>query len=145
MISRRMLLLGGAGGLFGLAGLRLGLVTPESAVAIIIRRQLAYLKIDDADVERFARDYTAAGRTSRNKLRLVAAVEPLFRLLPVGGAGPASVRYGEERVVTEFLLSSDFFVNGGDVALPVRYLGVHEPWKPGNVCRHPFAIRTVST
>lgn len=145
MISRRKLLLGSASGLFGLVGLRLGLVTPESAVVAILRRQLAYLKLDDADIEQFARDYTAAGRTSLNKLRLVAAVEPLFRLLPVGGAGPAAVRYGEERVVTEFLLSSDFFVNGGDVEQPVRYLGVHDPWKPGHVCRHPFAIRTIGT
>ena len=143
MISRRKLLLGGAGGLFGLFALRLGLVTPEAAVATIIRRQLAYLTLSDVDIESFAHDLTAAGKTSRNKLRLIAAMAPLYRLLPVGGGGPASVRYGEERIVTEFLLSSDFFATGGDVARPVRYLGLYDPWQPGYACRQPFTDRSI--
>lgn len=143
MISRRQLLLGGVCGLFGLAALRLGLVTPEAAVVTIIRRQLAYLILSDADIENFARDMTAAGKTSRNKLRLIAALAPLYRLLPVGGGGPASVRYGEERIVTEFLLSSDFFATGGDVSRPVCYLGLYDPWQPGYACRQPFTDRSI--
>ena len=138
MINRRKLLLGGVAGVASLFAVRLGLARPETAITTIIRRQLAYLTLSDADVESFARDLAATSKTSPGKMRLIAAMAPLYRLLPVGGGGPASIRYGEERIVSEFLMSSDFFINGSDVGKPVHYLGLYDPWKPGNACRQPF-------
>ena len=47
-----------------------------------------------------------------------------------------TIRHGEERVVSAFLLSSDFFVNGADTSRIVRYLGFYDPLK---ACSNPFA------
>lgn len=136
MISRRSLLAGIAAlaALGSLAALRVGLAAPEAAVAAVIRKRLGYLRIDDATLAAFARDYTASAAIAPAKLRLIAALLPLYRGLPADTARPASIRYGEERIVTDFLLASDFFQHHADTKRPVQYLGLYDPWGPGAAC-----------
>jgi len=136
VISRRSLLagIGALGALGSLATLRLALAAPDAAVAAVIRKRLGYLRIDDATLAAFARDYTASAAIAPAKLRLIAALLPLYRRLPAETASPGSIRYGEERIVTDFLLASDFFRHHGETARPVQYLGLYDPWGSGN-CR----------
>lgn len=138
LISRRALLFGGAGAL-GLVALRLGLSTPEDAVVLVLRKRLAHLTLDDAGVRAFAADFTASGKVARSKLRLVAAMSPLYHWLPADENTPNAVRHGEERVVTAYLLSSDFFTNGADETQVVGYQGLFDPWARPVACQNPFA------
>ena len=137
-LSRRTFLFGGAAAV-GLAALRLGLTQPEDAVVTVLRKRLSYLKLDEAGLRAFAHDYTAAGKMARGKLRLIAALAPLYRWLPADDSTPTAVRHGEERVVSAYLLSSDFFVNGADEQQPVGYLGLFDPWANPLACQNPFA------
>lgn len=138
LISRRGLLFGVLAAL-GLAALRLGLSTPESAVGMVLRKRLSYLKLDDVGVTAFAADYTAAGKMARGKLRLVAAMAPFYYWLPASDDTPDAVRHGEERIVTAYLLSSDFFINGADDSRPVGYVGLFDPWTKLSACQNLFA------
>lgn len=140
LISRRGVLLGGAA-IVGLVALRLSLTRPEDAVVTVLRKRLSYLKLDDAGVLAFAKDFTAAGVMARNKLRVIAAMAPLYRWLPADDSTPAAVRHGEERIVTAFLLSSDFFRNGADEQKPVTYRHLYDPWAELAACQNPFARR----
>jgi hypothetical protein len=117
-------------------------LAPEDAVKTIVYKRLDYLSLDPAGVRQFAADYVAAMDISTAKLRLIAAVAPLYRRL---SSAPGhflyrSARYGEERVVTRYLLSSDFFSSGADENRIVRYLGFYDPLQ---ACGNPFARRVV--
>jgi hypothetical protein len=140
VIQRRNLLIGLAGlGVLGAtlrwSGARLA---PEDAVKTIIYKRLDYLSLDTAGVRQFAADYVAAMDISKAKLRLIAAFAPVYRRLsPAPGHFLSSAtRYGEERVVTRYLLSSDFFGSGSDEHRVVRYLGLYDPLR---ACGNPFA------
>ena len=63
---------------------------------------------------------------------------PIYRRLDLGDRNSltAAIRHGEERIVTNYLLSSDFFVNGADESRTVRYLGFYDPLR---ACSNPFA------
>ena len=139
-ITRRGLLFGGAA-VLGLAALRLGLSRPEDAVIAVLRKRLSYLQLDEASLGNFARDFAASGKMARGKLRLIAALAPLYQWLPSDDSSPAAVRHGEERLVTAFLLSSDFFVTGADERRPVHYLRLFDPWSNPGACQNPFARR----
>lgn len=137
-VSRRGFLFGGAAAV-GLVALRLGLTQPEDAVVTVLRKRLSHLKLDEDGLRAFAADFTAAGKMARGKLRLIAALAPLYQWLPADDSTPIAVRHGEERVVSAYLLSSDFFVNGADEQQPVGYLGLFDPWNNPVACQNPFA------
>lgn len=134
--------------LFGLAGLattaaalmgwRYRQVTAQEAIVSIVRDRLHYLRIDPDGLRRFAADVLAAEDISHVKLRSLVAAGPLARHLPLpaGSALAAGIAYGEDRLVSEFLLSSDFFSHGRDVARVVRYVARYDPIRP---CGNPFA------
>jgi len=140
MISRRHLLYGGLG-IIGLTALRLGLTRPEDAIEIVLRKRLDYLVLEPAGVAAFATDFTAAGVMARGKLRLIAAMAPLYGWLPADETTPNAVRHGEERIVSAYLLSSDFFSSGADTQRPVNYRGLFNPWKSRDACNNTFARR----
>jgi hypothetical protein len=138
-MRRREILLALTG--FGLAAAvssRLLRASDEEGVAAIVFKRLKYLKLDPEGVREFARDYSATGVISSAKLRVVAAAGPLYRNLPLSGANPLAngIRHGEERIVTTFLLSSDFFLSGADEGNTVHYLRFFDALQG---CRNPFA------
>lgn len=137
-MSRRAVLFGGVAAI-GVVALRLGLSKPEDAVLTVLRKRLSYLKLDDAGLRAFASDFTASGTMARSKLRLIAAMAPLYHWLPTDERAPDAVRHGEERVVTAYLLSSDFFANGADESQVVGYKGLFDPWNTLVACQNPFA------
>jgi len=140
VMQRRNLLLGLAG--LGVLGATLrwsgASLAPEDAVKTIIYKRLDYLPLDGAGVNQFAADYVSAMNISGAKLRLIGAFAPIYRRL---SSAPGhflyfATRYGEERVVTRYLLSSDFFASGADENRVVRYLGFYDPLR---ACGNPFA------
>jgi hypothetical protein len=140
MITRRKLVLGlaGLGGVAAFIGWRVGSATQEDAVLTILRKRLDYLQLDEAGVRQFARDFVANTTISGGKLRLIAAFSPVYRRLVFSPDNflAHATRFGEERVIARYLLSSDFFTNGADETRTVRYVGFFDPM---HACGNPFA------
>jgi hypothetical protein len=138
MITRRRLLAVCGGIIAGYAGWSYFGSSDREAFVTVVRRRLDYLKLDLEGVDAFARDMAAAHVISNGRLRFLNVVKPLYLHVPLsprsrlGGA----LRHGEERVVTTYLLSSDFLINGADESRIVRYLGFYDPMR---ACGNPFA------
>jgi hypothetical protein len=107
-------------------------------VAVIVFKRLDYLKLDEQGVRQFARDYAARHLISEGKLRMVAAAGLLYTHLPISGASflTSGIHHGEDRIVTKYLLSTDFFQSGADESQTVQYLGFYDPL---HGCGNPFA------
>ena len=138
MISRRQLLAVGGGIIGGYAGWRYFASSDEQAFVTVVRTRLDYLKLDLDGVDAFARDMAARHVISNSRLRFLNIVTPLYvhvQLSPNSRFGSA-LRHGEERIVTNYLLSSDFLINGADESRVVRYLGYYDPMR---ACGNPFA------
>ena len=86
-------------------------------LALAITRYYDYLRLEPADVERFAREYEHWQRAE--ELR-----EPI------------------EDTFGRFLLSTDFFLHDADESRPVRYLRLHDAYL--TPCGNPF-LRTPTT
>jgi hypothetical protein len=119
-------------------------LSPEDAIVTIVHKRLGYLSLDEPGVRQFAKDYVAATNISGIKLRLIAALAPIYRRLPTSPANRVArgTRYGEERVVTCYLLSTDFFPSGSDEARTVRYTGLYDPLR---ACGNPFRRPVLSS
>ncbi len=143
MIKRRSMLVGGIALIGGWVGIRFATTTDANAIVTILRKKLNYLKMDQAGLEAFARDLASRHQLATGRLRLVEVAGPLYRDISYSGDNilSKSLRHGEERVVTLYLMSSDFFVNGADVSKVVRYLGYYDPLR---ACADPFARRVTS-
>lgn len=87
--------------------------------AATVRRLLPYLRIDDDGLARFAQELRA-----RNQYALLRRAR--------AGDAQAGAWLGQQ-----FLLSSDFFWQGADVAKTVRYRAYYDPYELP--CANPFA------
>jgi hypothetical protein len=140
MIKRRTLLWG-AGGVLALgavAGWRVLTSSQEDAVAKVLYKRLDYLKLDPEGVRQFARDLVMRNVISSTKLRMIDATGFLYSGFALDGDSRLSlaIRRGEERVISAYLISTDFFTNGADLGKEVKYLGFFDPMRP---CSNPFA------
>lgn len=137
MIKRRYILLTA---IAGIVGFRFALSSDEGAIVAVLRKRLDYLHLEENGLLMYARDLAATHRIASYRLRCVQMIGPLYtRFNSLGRNAIAhSVRHGEERIVTIYLLSSDFFVNGQDESRLVRYLGFYDPLI---ACANPFARR----
>lgn len=110
----------------------------QSAIAKVLHKKLPYLRLDEDGVRRFGADIASQGIVSSFRLRVIDAADGLYThhaLTPDGRLGRL-IRHGEDRVVTQYLMSSDFFINGADKNRTVRYLGYYDPLV---ACNNPFA------
>ncbi len=142
MLNRRQLIMAGAGvAVVGLAAGRFLLSTDENAIIAVLRKRLGYLKLDEPGLHAFAKDLVAAGIVSSNRLRFLDAVGPIYTHFISAHNSELlhPLQHGEERVVSLYLLSSDFFVNGTDETQPIRYLHYYDPIAQNQFCRNPFA------
>jgi hypothetical protein len=141
MDRRKFLIVNGS--VAGAAGLGLAasyaLSSEESVIVAILRRRLGPLQVEAADLESFSRSYVKFRAGYRRQLRLLGSVAALLRLVtpyPFLNMG-SPFRRLEDNVVSNFLLSTDFFEHGADVARPLRYVGMFDPYV--QPCRRLFA------
>jgi|ERR1039458_7352877 hypothetical protein len=137
-MKRRYVLLSGLGALFGIAGWRFAHSSDESAIIKVLRLRLHYLRLDEAGVQRFARDLKEHHMISSLRLRTIDAAGPLYTTLQFSASNSVdnAIRHGEERVVTQYLISSDFFKHGADESRVIGYLGYYDAMV---ACSSPFA------
>jgi hypothetical protein len=142
-ISRRQLLTGSFAGFavlvaapYAVYQLRYG--KPTRIVIAILRRRLGYLQLETGSMQRFAEQYVVyKGEHAAQLARLSIVALPmtyvtLYRFLPMGHP----LRRLEDNVVSNFLLSTDFFLHGGDESREVKYLSFYDPLAAP--CRNPF-------
>lgn len=138
MASRRQVIAGVLGGLAAVGGWRYWRSNEQDAILLVLRKRLDYLQLDPQGARAFAADLVSQRALSAMRLKMIGVVAPLYMHAEWSGhnALQEAVRHGEERVVSKFLLSSDFFVSGADTTRIVRYLGLYDPLK---ACSNPFA------
>jgi hypothetical protein len=137
-MKRRAFLAGAAIAAMGVIAWRLHRSSNERAIADILRMRLDYLQLDEAGVQRFAHDFAERNILNKRALNAADALWPVFRYLPTERhySWTTHVNYAEERIVSNYLMSSDFFVNGEDYAKPVMYLGFYDAMT--HACANPF-------
>ena len=111
----------------------------DDTIVMVLRRRLDYLTLDPGGVMAFARDISNLNLISGSRLHMLAVLTPVYAKLHLsnGNNAPAhALRHGEDRVVSTYLISSDFFVNGADKSRVVHYLGLLDPLR---ACGNPFA------
>ncbi len=140
-LSRRGLLLASGVGISGVVALRFAASTPSQLIAEVLRNRLSYLKLEPTGVEAFARDLMESNLVAGDKLRILSATGLLQFPFEAVGFRPSALRLREERIITYYLLSTDFFLTGADQSRVVNYLGFYDPYKAA--CFNPFP-RTVT-
>jgi len=137
-MKRRYFLLSGLAGICGIAGWRFAVSSEQAAIAKVLHKRLDYLRLDPAGVQQFCRDLSATGVISSGRLRFIDALGPIYTLpaLSADNKMDNSICHGEDRVVTLYLLSTDFFKNGADLNRTVSYVRYYDPLI---ACGNPFA------
>ena len=144
MINRRRLILGGLGvaGVAGLGAWGLGHWGLHREIVSVLHRRLSFLKLEEEGVRAFARDQTAAA--FNKKIPSVARLR--YHFLSTGA--PSSKRFYrssdqrsrvarlEDTLISNYLLSSDFFSNGADESRTIKYVAYYDPMRG---CQNPFA------
>jgi hypothetical protein len=141
MWTRRRMLLATLAGFGGLAAGRLAVADARSAIIMVLRKRLWFLQLDEEGVQQFATDLAELAVVSEPKLKMIQATAPLYRRIDFTGRHSVAMtlRHGEERIVSAYLLASDFFHNGADETKVVRYLRLYQPAKNLDACSAPFS------
>lgn len=137
-MRRRTFLLSSSAAICGVIAWDFATSSDQNAIIKVLRKKLHYLRLDDAGVRRYAADIALLGIVSSLRLHVIDAADGLYErhtLNPDSALGRA-LRHGEDRVVTQYLISSDFFINGADKNRTVKYLGYYDPMV---ACNNPFA------
>ena len=137
-MKRRQFIDLGIGAVGALAIWRLS-KSDHEAIAMMLYTKLSYLKLDADGVQKFSRDFAARHDLSSTRLHVINALGPVYRHLTnsaVAADAVSAVHHGEERIITNYLIGSDFFINGADESRVVRYLGLLDPLQ---ACGNPFA------
>lgn len=137
-MKRRTFLAAATLGAVGAVAWRVHRSSHERAIAAILHKRLDYLRLDEAGVQRFAHDFASRDILKPRNLKTVDALWPIYRHLPVSWhyAWTTRINYAEERIVSNYLISTDFFVNGEDYTKPVMYLGYYDAMT--HACGNPF-------
>ena len=142
MLNRRQFLASIAAGVTGLVAWRYLASSEEGAIVDIVHKRLDYLTLDPAGVNAFARDLVKRKIISGTKLRVIDMAGPVYTGLSshIGENALAhNFKHGEERIVSMYMLSTDFFRNGSDVSKVVKYVEFYDPFVNIHPCSTPFA------
>ena len=147
MWTRRRMLLATLAGFGGLAAGRLAVADARSAIIMVLRKRLWFLQLDEEGVQQFATDLATLGVVSEPKLKMIQATAPLYRRIDFTGRHSVAMtlRHGEERIVSTYLLASDFFLNGADESKVVSYVRLYQPAKNLDACSAPFSRPIVTS
>lgn len=114
---------------------------PKDVVVAILKRRVGYLRVDHEAFHVFAKDYLEFRKEYEKDLKKLSVVSlPLRFMSPYAWLDQGhAFRRLEDNVVSKFLLSTDFFQNGGNDRTVVTYLSFYDPQRA--VCRNPLAQR----
>ena len=146
MPSRRQFIASIGAGVVGLVAWRYSVSTGEDAIVAIVRKRLNYLKLDLDGVHAFAKDLIKQQIIAPSKIRLIDMAGPIYTQISSrlkDGDLAKELNHGEERIVSMYLLSSDFFQNGEDQNKLVHYVGFYDPFNNIRACNTPF-VRPVN-
>jgi hypothetical protein len=138
-MRRRTFLLSGAAVISALAAWQYFGANVVDVIQMIVRKRLDYLALDPEGLERFAHDMAALHINSKARLQTVSFLRPAYVRFPLSSGHNRFaylLRHGEDRIVSTYLISSDFFVNGMNESRVVSYLGLPDPLR---ACGNPFA------
>jgi hypothetical protein len=141
VIARRRVLVGlgiAAAAAFGVWGVE---IASEAEIASAIRRRLSFLRLDEAGLHSFAKDYIRAMLAKRPSwYRWKYHLESLFRKPGARWGISTDTRSRRERIednlTTQYLLSSDLFLKGADESRVIQYVSLYDPMR---ACGSPFA------
>jgi hypothetical protein len=136
-ISRRTFLGAALAGFLGLAGLYAYEEDYRQLIVSIIRNKLSYLNLQEVDLYAFADEYTADKGAYGVRGRLFALAYPIIEHAGFLNPKPEATEMFENRVVSRFLLSTDFFWNESGDSRALRYRVYNNPHRVP--CGNPFA------
>jgi hypothetical protein len=144
MMNRRRVILGGVGlaGVAGIGAWGLGHWGMEREIVSVLHRRLSFLKLDEEGVRAFAKDQTAATFNKkiptwrRLRYHFLSAGAPSFQRFYRSSDQRSRVARLEDTLVSNYLLSSDFFANGADESRTINYVAYYDPMR---ACQNPFA------
>jgi hypothetical protein len=138
-MKRRTFVLLGMVAATSVIALEVGDSSDEDAIAMVVRRRLDYLKLDPEGLRRFSRDLAAKHVISSAKFHLLSGIRPVYTRYPLSSGSNRLaylLRHGEDRIVSNYLISTDFFIKGSDETRVVQYLGLIDSRR---ACGNPFA------
>ena len=142
MVNRRRILIIGLGitavAALGVWGLD---VASEAEIVSTVRRRLGFLRLDEAGLHSFAKDYISSLLAKRPSwYRWKYHFQSLFRKPGARWGISTDTRSRrarfEDNLATQYLLSSDLFPNGADETRTIRYVALYDPMR---ACGSPFA------
>jgi hypothetical protein len=139
-LSRRMMI----GTALGAAAAGIGggwaYISPTAYAASIVRNQLPYLKLAPGALAAFARDVAENRHLSDRQREAMLFGVRLSRGLAglAGGETREKVETFEIQLVSLFLMSTDFFQNGADIAKTVNYVALADPYV--SACSNSLAV-----
>jgi len=141
-LSRRSFLFGmSAIGVAALAGVVSWRTSKETDIVVaILNNRLGKLNIKDGAFEKYSIDYIDYRVNYKKQLKLLGTFSGIFSIITPYSLVPIGhpLRRLEDNIVSNFLLSSDFFQNGSDYKKQVNYLGFYSPYKAP--CRNFFNV-----
>ncbi|MCA6078775.1 hypothetical protein [Fulvivirga sedimenti] len=111
----------------------------EHIVRRIIKNDLNSLKINDEIIDKFIKEALNNGYLSSFDAKKKWLIR-IYDRLPVGWVKfPFEGKYHQYRseIIADFLLSTDFFLNGMDEQKQINYLGFYNPYS--RPCSNPFS------
>ncbi|MGD9843506.1 MAG: hypothetical protein AB7U99_11535 [Steroidobacteraceae bacterium] len=138
-MKRRTFLYSGAVAISALAAWQLSKGSDEETIAMVVRRRLDYLKLEPDGLRKFAHDMAQLHVIFSARMRALSSISPIYTRFSLSAANNSLanlLRHGEDRIVSSYLISSDFFINGTDESRVVNYLGMIDPLR---ACGNPFA------
>jgi hypothetical protein len=117
----------------------------KSVVVAILKRRVGYLDVDPNTFHDFAKEYLNSRKQYEPQLTLLSAVSlPLRFASPYRALKPGhAFRRLEDNIVSQYLLSTDFFQNGADENRSVQYLSFYDLHVVA--CRNPFSVNPDGT
>jgi hypothetical protein len=116
-------------------------IATESEIVSGVRRRLPFLKIDEAGLHSFAKDYIRsllAKRPSwyRWKYHILSLFSKPAVRWGMSTDKRSKLQRQEDFLATLYLLSSDLFTTGADESRTVQYVSLYDPMR---ACGNPFA------
>lgn len=129
MNRRKFLTLSGLGAMaVAVPGVSLMATSMEDAAKGILKNEFNYLILDEEGLELFVRNYLDYSYNRSLNLKLQSSY-----LLGMNSDTSDFVAH----MAREYLSSTDFFINKMDPNIPVKYIGVYDPYN--TPCANPFS------